>query len=45
MFQPVDTGLSARKQALVDNIDAWAMWFSPPVFVLFNCVYWIAYSQ
>merc|ERR1712106_694742 len=42
---PVDTGLSARKQGLVDNIDAWAMWTSPPVFVLFNCVYWIAYRH
>ena len=45
LFQSVDTGLSARKQALVDNIDAWAMWISPPVFVLFNCVYWIAYRH
>merc|ERR1740136_79540 len=24
--EPTDIGLSARKQALVDNIDAWAMW-------------------
>jgi len=39
----VEVGLTARKQALVDNIDAWAMWVFPPVFVLFNVIYWVAY--
>jgi len=39
----VEVGLTARKQALVDNIDAWAMWISPPVFILFNLIYWVAY--
>jgi len=39
----VEVGLTARKQALVDNIDAWAMWISPPIFVLFNIIYWVAY--
>jgi len=39
----VPVGLTERKQALVDNIDAWAMWISPPIFVLFNIVYWIYY--
>jgi len=39
----VEVGLTARKQALVDNIDAWAMWISPPVFLLFNLIYWVAY--
>jgi len=41
----VEVGLTARKQALVDNIDAWAMWISPPVFILFNLVYWVAYRH
>lgn len=41
--QHVPVGLTERKQALVDNIDAWAMWISPPIFVLFNIVYWIYY--
>ena len=39
----VPVGLSVRKQALVDNIDAWAMWISPPLFVVFNIIYWIFY--
>eukprot|EP00090_Calanus_glacialis_P018175 TRINITY_DN28191_c0_g1_i1.p2 TRINITY_DN28191_c0_g1~~TRINITY_DN28191_c0_g1_i1.p2 ORF type:complete len:199 (-),score=36.95 TRINITY_DN28191_c0_g1_i1:8-523(-) len=39
----VPVGLTARKQALIDNIDAWAMWISPPVFILFNFVYWVSY--
>jgi hypothetical protein len=37
--------MSAHKQALCDNIDAWAMWLSPPVFITFNLVYWIAYRH
>jgi len=36
--------LSAHKQALCDNIDAWSLWLSPPIFFIFNLVYWIAYS-
>jgi len=43
--KPTDIGLSARKQALVDNIDAWAMWISPPMFILWNICYWIAYRH
>ena len=43
MIQHVPVGLTTRKQALVDNIDAWAMWISPPVFILFNFIYWISY--
>ena len=42
-LQHVPIGLTERKQALVDNIDAWAMWISPPIFVLFNAIYWIHY--
>jgi len=41
----VELGLTARKQALVDNIDAWAMWISPPVFVVFNAVYWVSFRH
>ena len=44
-LQYVEVGLTARKQALVDNIDAWAMWISPPIFVLFNIIYWVAYRH
>ena len=36
---------SEHKQALCDNIDAWALWVSPPVFLVFNCIYWIAYRH
>ena len=43
--QYVEVGLTARKQALVDNIDAWAMWISPPIFILFNLVYWVSYRH
>lgn len=41
--QPPDVGLSFRKQALVENIDAWAMWISPPIFVVWNVCYWLTY--
>ena len=46
-FLHLQTGesLSVRKQGLVDNIDAWAMWISPPVFIVFNCIYWVAYRH
>ena len=33
----------AGKQALVENIDAWAMWLAPPVFIFWNLCYWLAY--
>lgn len=39
-----DYGLSKHKQDLVDNIDAWAMWISPPLFVLWNFAYWLFYQ-
>jgi len=41
---PPDT-VTPHKQALCDNIDAWALWISPPVFLFFNLVYWVAYRQ
>jgi len=37
--------VTPHKQALCDNIDAWALWISPPVFFFFNLVYWIAYRH
>ncbi len=30
-------------QEVCDNVDAWAMWLSPPAFILFNLAYWFAY--
>ena len=36
-------GVTVGKQALVENIDAWAMWLAPPVFIFWNLCYWIAY--
>jgi len=41
--QSPEVGLTFRKQALVENIDAWAMWISPPIFIFWNICYWIAY--
>lgn len=38
---PVDP----RIKAVCDNIDAWAMWLSPPVFLIFNVAYWFAYQH
>ena len=32
-------------QAVCDNIDAWAMWLSPPAFLIFNMAYWFAYQH
>lgn len=37
--------VTPHKQALCDNIDAWALWISPPVFLFFNLVYWVAYRH
>jgi len=42
---PADNKVSDHKQAVCDNIDAWALWVSPPVFFIFNCIYWIAYRH
>ena len=32
-------------KAICDNIDAWAMWLSPPAFVIFNLTYWFTYQR
>lgn len=41
----VDPPPDARTKAICDNIDAWALWVSPPVFILFNIAYWFAYQH
>lgn len=41
----VDPPVDARTKAICDNIDAWAMWLSPPVFIIFNVAYWFAYQH
>merc|ERR1719150_3074485 len=43
--QQMELGMSARKQFLVDNIDAWAMWLAPPVFLMFNIIYWVSFRH
>jgi len=40
-----DPPIQEHIQAVCDNIDAWAMWIAPPVFVLFNIAYWISYQH
>ena len=40
-----DPPVQEHIQAVCDNIDAWAMWIAPPVFVLFNVAYWISYQH
>ena len=42
-FQVSDT--DPHMQAVCDNIDAWAMWLSPPAFLIFNMAYWFAYQH
>merc|ERR1719225_2460390 len=41
----MDPPVDARTKAICDNIDAWAMWLSPPLFIIFNCAYWFAYQH
>ncbi|XP_040570603.1 gamma-aminobutyric acid receptor subunit pi isoform X4 [Lepeophtheirus salmonis] len=40
-----DTPVDPHVYAICDNIDAWAMWLSPPSFVVFNIAYWMAYQH
>ena len=40
---PASAAVTVGKQALVENIDAWAMWIAPPVFIFWNLCYWLAY--
>jgi hypothetical protein len=40
-----DPPVQEHIQAVCDNIDAWAMWIAPPVFVLFNIAYCISYQH
>jgi len=41
----LDPPVDARTKAICDNIDAWAMWLSPPLFIIFNIAYWFAYQH
>ena len=41
----MDPPVDARTKAICDNIDAWAMWLSPPFFILFNVAYFFAYQH
>jgi hypothetical protein len=38
-------GVSLQIQETCDNIDLWAMWISPPVFIIFNLAYWFTYQH
>ena len=35
-----DSHVDAAMYELCENIDAWAMWISPPMFLIFNIAYW-----
>ena len=41
----IDPPVDAHTKAICDNIDAWAMWLSPPLFIIFNVAYWFAYQH
>ena len=38
-------GVTSQIQETCDNIDLWAMWISPPVFIIFNLAYWLTYQH
>ena len=39
-----DSHVDAAMYELCENIDAWAMWISPPMFLIFNIAYWLTYQ-
>ena len=39
-----DSRVDAAMYELCENIDAWAMWISPPMFLIFNIAYWLTYQ-
>ena len=41
----MDDKVDPSMYELCDNIDAWAMWLSPPAFIIFNLAYWFAYQH
>jgi len=41
----IPDGVSPEIHETCDNIDLWAMWISPPVFVIFNLAYWLFYQH
>lgn len=40
-----DPPVDAWTKAVCDNIDAWTLWVSPPIFIVFNLAYWFAYEH
>ena len=40
-----DPPIQPHIQAVCDNIDAWAMWIAPPIFIVFNVAYWMSYQH
>jgi len=40
-----DPPVDAWTKAICDNIDAWTLWISPPIFIIFNLAYWFAYEH
>ena len=43
-LQVKDSHVDAAMYELCENIDAWAMWISPPMFLIFNIAYWLTYQ-
>ncbi|TRY74854.1 hypothetical protein TCAL_00537 [Tigriopus californicus] len=37
--------VNPHMHAVCDNIDAWSMWLSPPLFIIFNLAYGFAYQH
>jgi len=40
-----DAPIHPHTQATCDNIDYWALWIAPPIFIIFNIAYWMSYKQ
>jgi len=43
--QAHDAPIHPHTQAICDNIDYWALWIAPPIFIIFNIAYWLSYKQ
>ena len=44
-LQAHDAPIHPHTQAMCDNIDYWALWIAPPIFIIFNIAYWLSYKQ
>jgi len=40
-----DPPMNPQTQVICDNIDAWATWIAPPIFIIFNIAYWLSYQH